>query len=110
MHRASRPAFILFAIICFVRKAVADEVQMIGAGSIASCGTWLSDRQTVAYYGMSNWALGFLSGAAAYSGKLDPLNGLDANAVTYWLDNYCQAHPTERFARALTVFVREHPK
>ena len=59
---------------------------------------------------MGNWALGFLSGVAIYSGELNPLKGVDANAVAYWLDNYCQARPTEDFVDALRAFIRQHPR
>jgi hypothetical protein len=58
---------------------------------------------------MGNWALGFISGVATYSDHLDPLKGLDADAVSYWLDNYCRAHPTEKFAKAVSVFIDAHP-
>ena len=30
----------------------------------------------------------------------DFLNGLDAEAVFGWLDNYCSAHPLERISNA----------
>jgi hypothetical protein len=58
---------------------------------------------------MGNWALGYLSGAAAYSETLDPLNGVDSQAVAYWIDNYCQVHPLDKFTEALGAFIREHP-
>jgi hypothetical protein len=47
---------------------------------------------------MGNWALGFLSGVAIYSTDLNPLEGVDSDAVSYWLDNYCQARPTDRLS------------
>ena len=47
------------------------------------------------------WLLGFLTGTADLAatpgviepGKLDPLRGVDAEAVWAWVDNYCHAHP-----------------
>lgn len=56
------------------------------------------------------WGLGYLSGAASYSSDLDPLRAMDADAVFYWIDNYCRIHPLDRFVKALDAFVSEHPK
>jgi hypothetical protein len=59
---------------------------------------------------MGNWALGYLSGAGTFSENLNPLQGVDADAVFYWLDNYCRARPTARFGDAVRAFIYEHPK
>jgi hypothetical protein len=46
---------------------------------------------------LQSWVLGFLSGAnvALAHQKEDFLRGLDAHAVTAWIDNYCQANPPD---------------
>jgi len=45
-----------------------------------------------------------------YGDNLNPLEGVDSNAVAYWLDNYCQARPTDRFVDALKAFIQQHPR
>jgi hypothetical protein len=87
-----------------------QSLQLLGAGSNASCERWLSDRVSNNYFAMGNWALGFLSGSAVYSNDLNPLQGVDSDAIFYWLDNYCQARPTDRFVDALKAFIRQHPR
>jgi hypothetical protein len=50
--------------------------------------------------------LGFLSGIG-YEGEevIDPLMGLDPQAVWAWVDDYCQAHPVEKIAAAAEACV-----
>ncbi len=105
-------AALVLLVICFARPAAAaaDEVKTLGAGANATCGKWLADRQSGNYFSVGNWALGFLSGAAAYSPNLNPLEGLDGDAVLYWIDNYCRSRPLDKFTVALKAFVDEHPK
>ena len=103
-------AALVLLVICFARPAAADDVKTLGAGATATCGKWLADRQRGNYFSVGNWALGFLSGAAAYSPNLNPLEGLDGDAVLYWIDNYCRSRPLDKFTVALKAFVHEHPK
>jgi len=91
-------------------RASSQAIQLLGAGTNASCGSWLAGRVSNNYFSIGNWALGFLSGAAIYSNDLNPLHGVDADAVSFWLDNYCRARPTDRFVDALKAFIREHPR
>jgi hypothetical protein len=101
----------VFLAICFARPAAAvDGVQILGAGSKATCGKWLADRQSGNAFSVGNWALGYLSGAATFSQTLNPLEGLDSDAVLYWIDNYCRSHPLDKLTVALRAFVDEHPK
>ena len=90
-------------------EAHSQSVTTLGAGN-SSCGSWLSARASNNYFSMGNWALGFLSGVGIYSTDLNPLEGVDSDAVSYWLDNYCQARPTDRFVDALNAFIRQHPR
>jgi hypothetical protein len=59
---------------------------------------------------MGSWALGFISGVAVYSEDLNPLNGIDADGVFSWLDNYCQPRPRATFIEALRAFISKHPR
>lgn len=88
----------------------ADDIQILGAGAKATCGKWLADRQSGNAFSVSNWALGYLSGAATFSQNLNPLEGLDSDAVLYWIDNYCRSRPLDKFTVALAAFVNKHPK
>jgi len=103
-------AALVFLAICFARPAAADEVKTLGAGANATCGKWLADRQSGNEFSVSNWALGYLSGAATFSRTLNPLEGLDSDAVLYWIDNYCRSRPLDKFTLALKAFVDEYPK
>jgi hypothetical protein len=81
---------------------------------LGSCGMWLEYRTTysnsVRTAQMEGWAIGYLSGTAVWSDNLDPLQGVDADAVFYWLDNYCREHPIDPFSKALAAFVHAHPR
>jgi len=101
---------VILVLLSHATAATAQHVTLIGAGTNATCGTWADGRKTTrGWYDMGNWAFGFLSGAAVYSSILDPLNGMDADGVADWLDNYCKAHAVEPFAAALKAFVSAHP-
>lgn len=104
------------ALICVIvaltaRPAVSANYQSIGVGN-ASCGTWTEDRrtpETPIARARVQWVLGFLSGAG-YAGDIDPLAGLDGQAVVAWMDNYCRAHPLAQITKAAAHFTEEHPR
>ncbi len=100
----------LLVMLSLTGKAWSETVQTLGPGSSSSCGAWLENRRSSSYNTMRYWALGYLSGAATFSRDLDPLAGVDAEALFHWLDNYCRIHPIDRFVDALHVFILEHPK
>lgn len=79
----------------------AKAVTIMGTG-VESCGTWLQHRSE-GPYGDLQWVLGYLSGAAMWGSK-DSLRW-DANAVWYWLDNYCQTHPVSNLSDALSAYI-----
>jgi hypothetical protein len=85
---------------------------LLGPG-VSSCGTWTADQRNDTnhdfYYVDEAWVLGFLSGIGVGDPNSNPLRGLDSNAVTAWIDNYCQAHPLVAIATAAEVFAHEHP-
>jgi len=88
----------------------ADAVQVIGVG-LGSCGTWTADRaaRDVDEVADRAWVVGYLSGAAVWGPDLNPLQGVDAQAVWAWLDNYCRAHPLVKIQEAANAFIDEHP-
>jgi hypothetical protein len=95
------------AIACI--PASAHAVTTTGAGVAVSCGKWLADHRDGIFSPLANWTLGYLSGAANYSETLDPLHGVDADGVFYWIDNYCQQHPLTQLKAAADAFIHEHP-
>jgi len=99
---------VLLLVFALTGREAKSTVNALGAG-LQSCGDWLSDRAKGNYFEMGNWALGFISGVAIYSPSYHPLEGLDSDAVAYWLDDFWRAHPTAQLVDALRVFIREHP-
>jgi hypothetical protein len=91
----------------------ASGYTMLGSGG-ASCETWTATRRTPPGRDAAmqqQWLLGFLSGIGSMVlGELDPLRGLDADAVYAWLDGYCRNHPAESIEAAARVFIQEHPR
>jgi hypothetical protein len=76
-----------------------------------SCVTWTKERSnqySIMSLEMQRWATGFLSGANAASSTFkDRLEGIDADAVYAWLDNYCRQNPLEIFPEAVSNLSRE---
>ena len=91
----------------------ASAFKLIGAGTDA-CATWTADRRTPdgkAALQDAQWVVGYLSGIG-YEGPsdVDPLNGVDAEAVWTWIDNYCRAHPMDEIRAAAEAFFHAHPR
>jgi hypothetical protein len=101
---------LLLAILAVTLSGGTTEAyQLLGPGG-ASCGTWTADRRTGLHQIDLAWVLGFLT-AVGYIGvdNLDPLQGLDANAVAAWIDSYCQQHPLQDIDAAAQAFLHAHP-
>jgi hypothetical protein len=93
----------------FATQAHAQTFQVIGPGA-SSCGTWTADHATpnpMAKFLDEMWVLGFLAGVGD-STPLNPLQGLDANAVTVWVGDYCNAHPLDTILKASESLVKAH--
>jgi hypothetical protein len=102
----------LLALTAAFVPGVATAYHLLGPGG-ASCVTWTADRRTnINLYQIDQaWVLGFLSGVG-YMGNanLDPLQGLNFQAVTTWLDNYCQRYPLQGIEAAAKAFLTAHPR
>lgn len=83
----------------------------VGLGN-SSCGTWTAARSRgeARAWGFEQWVLGFLSGIGYGGADANPLNGMDADGVWAWIDNYCHEHPTDKLLSAAVEFAREHPR
>jgi hypothetical protein len=109
----TRPLYAaLFAAMLIVFQPIeANAYTSMGAGASVSCGKWLSEREKKDFFDMSNWATGFLSGAAWLSPLgADPLGKTDGEGVWYWFDNYCRTNPTVMFVDAVQAFYFAHTK
>jgi hypothetical protein len=86
-----------------------ESYSVLGAG-FKSCGAWTADRRGLLASQNMQWILGFLSGVGwVHLTGQNPLDGLDAQAVWAWVDNYCKANPLRNIANAGEVFASEHP-
>lgn len=112
---AVKPALLvaLIAATVLLLPSHASGYSMLGSGG-ASCKTWTAARSAPPGLDVAmqqQWLLGFLSGIGSMVlGELDPLRGLDADAVYAWLDGYCRNHPAESLDAAARVFIQEHPR
>ena len=108
-----KPAMVMLAFALMTGSAEAQK-DTFTVVSPTSCGGWTAHRRDNTADVPEFWVLGFLSGAAAGSwaspARLDPLNGVDAEGVWAWIDNYCRTHPLDSLVNAAVMFLREHPR
>jgi hypothetical protein len=117
-------SFLPLAALTVLLASGATEAQAfraIGSGTL-SCGSWsahrreyrLGDPATLGAQVHSvedgAWVLGFLSGIGFVGDNTDdPLDGVDADGVWAWIDNYCRDHPIQHIAKAAAAFYYAHP-
>ena len=91
-----------------LNPAVAYTVRGVGA---YSCGAWVNERNDITRHNLQlHWILGFLSAVGWMSpNNDDPFEGVDADAVELWIDNYCKKHPLEKIVDAAEAFYEAHP-
>jgi len=108
--RIKHTLVLLILAVFAVAPSSAQEYTAIGLGN-SSCGSWTAARRDKVALPYQQWVIGFLSGigyAKPYAG-LDPLKGLDGNAVYAWVDNYCGANPLNDISVAGNSFIWAHP-
>jgi len=93
-------------------KGQQGSFQSSGAAT-ETCGRWTAERRanSVRSWVDEHWILGFLSGVA-YEGRnngIDPLTGVDNDAVWAWIDNYCREKPLAMLIVAAIAFRDAHP-
>lgn len=100
----------ILASVLMTSAAQAQEYRAIGVGTM-SCGSWTAARRTQGAdaFALQQWVAGFLSGIG-YQGPGNPLNGVDAEGVWAWIDNYCRSHPLDKIRMAAEAFDTEHPR
>jgi hypothetical protein len=108
------PAVLVIVLISSAISSAAEAYTSAGSGT-ASCGAWTAARRDRQALNLEQWILGFLTGVADLAasrgvtvpGKVDPLNGVDVQAVWAWVDNFCHAHPLETVIEAGEAFATE---
>ena len=94
---------------------VAKEIRnyaVEGAG-VKSCGSYQADRKKNGsmHYIDLNWAKGFITGVnfihAETKGNPKLGEGLDLDALTLWIDNYCRNNPQASLSDASSALVNE---
>jgi hypothetical protein len=81
-----------------------SEAHVVYGHGNASCGSWVSDTSELIRAAKQAWVLGFLSGVG-YAGV--SLNKTDSDAVSVWMNNYCQAHPLDTISVGAKALVDE---
>lgn len=103
---------VLMVLMLIGGESETKAYTLIGAGE-SSCGAWTEYRRspgtTKALMDIS-WVTGFLSGVGAVGNDgADPLDGVDKDGLSGWIDNYCQSNPIERIYQAAKAFYYAHP-
>ena len=91
---------------------VSGNYAVEGAG-VKSCEIYLADRQQKGsmHYINLNWAKGFITGVnfihAETKGNSQLGTGLDLDALTLWIDNYCGNNPQASLSDASAALVNK---
>jgi hypothetical protein len=91
-------SFLLVLIGGVTTTANAAGMLVYGNGS-DSCGQWTEARKSEPHGTWTamelSWILGYLTGSQAVAERREGLRyrHADSDAITVWIDNYCQAHP-----------------
>jgi hypothetical protein len=93
--------FCCFVIVALASPASADKKAIYDYGS---CGSWTEARaKGLPYYLPKRaWVQGYISALNIWDvrGVFDIIEGTDKDAITAWLDSYCQQHPIDHIADA----------
>ena len=92
----------VLAVILMTGAATAAPTSFVAGAGAISCGNWTADRQTLMNSTEEQLVSRFLSGVGAPQ-------GMDSEAVAWWLDNYRRAHPLKNLSYAASALVLEHP-
>jgi hypothetical protein len=72
-----------------------------------SCGEYVRAETEVRRW-FENWFMGYISGInRAKEGKSDYSNGIAADGLTQWIENYCKQNPLTSFSSAVDAMLEE---
>jgi len=103
------PRAILTASLMTGSATAIAETHTIGLVG-QTCQTWTANPPFDGGLGLlyEQWLLGFLSGVSYADPDHDPLRGMEAGAVTSWIDDFCRDNRAAHVADAAVAFVRAH--
>ena len=102
--------FVSIALLMASLSTTADAQPIVYGLGISSCGYWTDNRQKSRHaseLSQISWVQGFLSAFNVYSGGADISEGIDANGILAWMDDYCMEHPFEPIAVASGALIKE---
>lgn len=87
-----------------------QELPLLGQGNV-SCSSWIERRAAAEDEAgtMTAWILGYITAFNQYSSDrvTDVSGGQDTDALTGWIDRYCEANPTANLHKASAALVEE---
>lgn len=90
-----------------------DEEYAVGGAGVTSCAQYRADRESndAMHFINLNWVKGFITGVNYIRMKEQESAqigaGLDLDALTLWIDNYCVQHPAASLTDAGAALVDE---
>jgi hypothetical protein len=109
----------LAALIALTGRQQVASQTIMGAGTV-SCGEWLRVRsaenspgnitERATRYQLTAWIDGYLSGTnIANAGRIADFlaSGLDGNAESAFVDNYCRSKPLDALVNAVQALMKE---
>jgi len=84
--------------------SVASGYETYGPG-VATCGTWVTERNQGAGQDMFGWVLGYVTAAGYYTSFT--LRGTDSEGMRVYMDNYCKQHPLDRLEKGVQRLVQD---
>ena len=100
-------------VVALAMVTAPSSAVSIGGLGLQTCSTWVADHQSDPPFEAlrdEQWMIGYLSGVGKWgSADLDPLNGMDAQAIYAWISDYCEANPSAQILDAANAFIHVHP-
>jgi len=81
---------------------------IIGSGN-DSCGTWTKLRKSGGWQQMADWSAGFITATNLHTKNGLGLPAENGDAITSWLDSYCQENPFSTWVNANNELLRNYP-
>ena len=83
------------------------EILGIGAKK-GSCGVYVREKDAEVRRWDESWLTGYITGFnRGKPGKADYSNGIAANGLVQWIENYCKQNPLSSFSSAVDELLEE---
>jgi len=103
-------ACLIFILSAVPATAIPFGNKPVYMEGMSDCGDWLSSRQEKTSIALQDFAIGMLNGMAVGSDTefwhADG-RGISRDAVYFWIDGYCHAHPTDLLESAVISLFRQ---